>query len=545
MQYLTDADQKFSALRADRQSWWLHWRELADYILPRRYQWLVSPNQQNRGSQINQQIIDSTGTIAARTCASGMMAGITSPSRPWFKLRLAGFNPGDTSNPISIWLDDVETLMMKVFSESNFYNSIATVYYDLVVFGTAAQIIYEDFENIIHCYNPCLGEFFLQNSPKMEVNTFYREFVRTAPQLVAEFGADNCPEDVVTTAKQPSGAAREFTVRHCVEPNTGTSPVSKKFQFRELYWVVGMTEKPLRAKGFNEFPVNAVRWDLTGNDAYGRSPGMDALPDIKQLQQEQKRKAQALDKMVNPPLQADIQLKNQPASLLPGAITYVAGSNNIGIKPIFQINPPFAELMADIQEVQNRIRTVFFNDLFMMISQLQTVRSATEIDARREEKLVMLGPVLERLENELLGPAITRVFAIMSRAGILPEPPEEIAGMPLDIEYVSMLAEAQRISATSAIERVLATAGNLSAVAPEVLDNIDFDQAIDEYASLLRVKPRIIRDREQVAEIRAGRAQKQQAQEQMAMAGEAIKGAELLSKTEVGGGQNALGMMMQ
>ncbi len=545
MKELIDADQKFAALYQARYSWWVHWRELAEFILPRRYQWLVTPNQGNRGSQLNQNIIDSTGTIAARTCAAGLMAGITSPGRPWFKLRLSGFNAADTSNPVSIWLSEVEARMMKVFAESNFYQSLGVMYFDLTVFGTAAQIIYEDRENIIQCYNPCLGEFYLGNNDKLEVEHFYREFTMNVTQMEQRFGRGNMPESLATLLDQPANSQTEFKVRHCIEPNVGRSPVPKAFPYREYYWVVGHTDKPLLKKGFYEFPANCPRWDTVGNDAYGRGPGMDALPDIKQLQQEQKRKAQALDKMVNPPMVADIQLKNQPASLLPGGITYVAGMNNVGFKPVFQINPPFQELMLDIQQVQERIKTVFFNDLFLMISQLDTVRSATEIDARREEKLVMLGPVLERLESELLSPAITRTFNIMSRTGLLPPPPEEIARMPIDIEYVSMLAEAQRIAATSGMERLVATVGNLAGAKPDVLDNIDFDEFVGEYGSLLRVNPKIVRDKEAVAGMREQRNAQAQAQQGMQMAGGLAEGAKLLSETDVGGGQNALSMMLQ
>ena len=271
---------------------------------------------------------------------------------------------------------------------------------------------------------------------------------------------------------------------------------------------------------------------------------MDALGDVKQLQQEQKRKAQALDKLVNPPLLADVQLKNQPASLLPGAITYVSGTSQIGMKPVFTVNPPVQEIMLDIEKVQERVKTIFFNDLFMMISQLQTVRTATEIDARREEKLVMLGPVLERFQNEALDKAVDRTFNIMHRAGLLPPAPQEIQGQHVDIEYVSMLAEAQRAVGTSALERLAAQAGNLAAVDPTVLDKIDFDQFISVYGNLLSIDPRVIRDDKAVAQVRAQRQQAQEQQTALAMTDPAVKGAQVLSKTDVGGGQNALAAML-
>jgi len=543
-------DGRLTGLRTDRYSWWVHWRELADNYLPRRYQWLVAPNKANRGSPINGQIIDSTGVVAARTCASGMMSGITSPTRPWFKLKLDGVDSVDSSNPISLWLAECERRMMRVFAESNFYNAIAVVYHDLVVFGSACMLVYEDFDDVIRCHNPCLGEFFFANSDRMTVNAVFREFVLTAAQMVEKFGLENCSDEVKILYQDPTGTgrSREVLVRHGIAPNTDASRsgISKRFPFFECYWEASTNaiDKVLDKRGFHEFPALCPRWDLVSNDAYGRSPAMDALGDVKQLQQEQKRKAQALDKLVNPPLLADVQLKNQPASLLPGAITYVSGTSQIGMKPVFTVNPPVQEIMLDIEKVQERIKTIFFNDLFMMISQLQTVRTATEIDARREEKLVMLGPVLERFQNEALDPAVDRTFNIMRRAGLLPPAPQEIQGQHIDIEYVSMLAEAQRAVGTSSLERLAAQAGNLAAVDPTVLDKIDFDQFISVYGNLLSIDPRVIRDDEAVAQLRQARQQAQDQQNMLAMTDPAVKGAQVLSKTDVGGGQNALQAML-
>jgi hypothetical protein len=542
------AEQRMTGLRTERYSFWQHWRELADYILPRRYKWLVSANQQQRGSPINQAIIDSTGTLAARVCASGMMAGLTSPTRPWFKLTLSGFSNGDASHPVSLWLSECESRLMRVFSVSNFYNAMAVVHLDLAVFGTAAMLMYEDHEDVIRCYNPCLGEYFLQNDARMEVGVFAREFVRTLPQIADEFGEENLSDNMREMLKRGGAeTTREWVICHVIEPNDGSTGIPKAMKYREIYWLKdgSSPEKPcLRMKGFNEMPGMFPRWDIVANDAYGRSPGMDALGDIKQLQQEQKRKAQAIDKMVNPPLLADIQLKNQPASILPGGLTYVAGINNIGMKPIYTVNPPVRELMEDIKEVQGRVKEVFFNDLFMMISQIDTVRTATEIDARKEEKLIQLGPVIERFENECLSPAITRVFNIMNRGGLLPPAPQEINGQAIEIEYVSMLAEAQKAVATSSIERVLQVAGNLAAADPNIMDKVDTDQAIDIYATLLGTNPKIIRSDDQVAQIRQAKAKAEQQKQMQEMTPAMVQGAKVLSQTEVGGGQNALSSMM-
>ncbi len=543
-------------LRVNRYSWWTHARELADYLLPRRYRWLVTPNMMARGSPINQHIIDSTGTLAARNLASGMMSGISSPTRPWFKLKVGRVDSTQTS-PISLWLAECERLMMLVFQESNFYNAIATVYFDLVVFGTAVVLMYEDFDDVIRCYNPAFGEYYVDMDGKFRPVVFYREFTLTIAQVVDEFGRDSVSESVGRLYDQGgSNLTREIIVAHAIEPNDGKFGIAKHFAFREVYWEWGGTQSQqaasgasgfLRKRGYHEQCAIIVRWDLVSNDAYGRSPAMDALGDVKQLQMETRRKAQAIDKMVNPPMVADIQLKNQPASLLPGGVTYVAGmkEGRAAFTPVYSVMPPVKDMMEDLNEVRDRIKKIFFNDLFQTISQYETRSnvSATEIDARRAESLVMLGPVLERIENELLSPVIERTFAVMSRAGILPPAPSQIAGANIDIEYVSMLATAQSAAATSGIERLLSLAGNLAGIDPSVVDNIDIDYALDKMSSLLNNDPKMIRSPEALAAIRQQRAQQQAQAQQAEMAEKMAAGAKTLSETDVGGGRNALQQM--
>lgn len=550
----THLDSKMGGMRITRYSWWLHWRELADYILPRRYRWLVQANQANRGSPINYNIVDSTATIAARTLAAGLTAGVSSPTRPWFKFQIKEY---EDDIEVAAWLAECVRRMGEVFQESNFYTAMAVMYFDLVVFGTACVLIYEDYENVIHCYNPCAGEYFYGLNSKLEVTSFAREFTMTMDQLADMFPLDKVMDDVKQSVdpKNPamSGTAtREKLVMHMIEPNKGYyDVVPKQFPYREVYWEVGAEKsRVLRAKGFWDWPCLTPRWDVVANDPYGRSPAMDALGDTKQLQQETRRKAQAIDKMVNPPIIADIQLKNQPASLLPGGFTYVAGLDNqrVGAKPLYTVMPPIGEMKQDIQEVQSRIRLTFHNDLFTGITDLTTVRTATEIDARREEKLVLLGPVLERILHEL-SKAIDRTWGIMQRGRLLPPPPQALHGKisHVQVNFISMLAMAQRGLATAAIEKVWGFGGNIAAIKPEVLDRLDEDETIQEYADALGVSPKLLRSDKQVAAIQKARAQAQQAQQMMAGAQSAAQtaatgaqGAETLSNTDVGGGVNAL-----
>jgi len=540
----TELDAELAALKTDRWSWWQHWGQLATYLLPRRYRWLVTPNQSNRGSPINGAIIDSTGTIAARVLASGMMSGITSPTRPWFKLRIAGYG-ADEVNPVNRWLASCERRMLHVFQESNFYNAIAVVYMDLAVFGTAPMIIYEDFENVIQCYNPCAGEYYVWNDSKLRAGGLSREITMTVRQVVDEFGIDKCSPLVQNMYRNKgTGLAQEVLVVHFIKPKYDGG----RFSWYECYYESGATGDTdvLRERGFFDQPFICPRWETSGNDAYGRSVGMDALGDIKQLQQETKRKGQAIDKLANPPMVADVELKNKPASTLPGGVTFIAKKDGAGFKPAYEnFRPPVQELMSDIQQIQQRIKDTFFNDLFLMISSLDTVRTATEIDARREEKLVMLGPVLERFQTEGLDPIIDRVFGIMYRGGLFEPPPPEIAkGAPIEVEYVSMLAEAQRAANTTGMERFLAQIGSIAAVKPDVVDIPNWDRMITRYGMVLGNDPSDINSTDELLAIRQAR-QKQQQQQQLLEATPGVaQAAKNLSETNVGGGQSALQAML-
>lgn len=563
LDYFTFVTGRLLGMRVNRYSWWTHWRELADYFLPRRYKWIVTANQMARGSPINQHIIDDTGTFAARNLASGILSGKSSPTRRWVKL---GFNNIDSTqtSPVSLWLAECERLMYLVFQESNFYNSIATFYYDLVIFGTASMIIYEDYENVINCFNPCAGEYYVDINGRYWPCILYREFTMTVSAVVSEFGYENCSATVrnlydTKTSKSGANLTREIIVAHAIEPNDDDRDfgIPKRFRYRECYWEWGGSTSPqggtqmppafLRKKGYHEQPQVTGRWDLVSNDPYGRSPAMDALGDQKQLQLETRRKAQAIDKMVNPPLVADIQLKNQPASLLPGGMTYVSGFAQTGkaaIASVYDTKFPISDIVEDLNEVRDRIKKCFFNDLFQTASQFETRSNVTAVewDMRKSESMIMLGPVLERIDYEVLKPAVERVWAIMLRANILPPAPPELHGKELTVNFVSMLAQAQEAAQAGAIERVLGLAGNLAGVDPSVMDNIDVDYALDKYSASLQNDPKMIRSPEATSAIRQQRAQQQQEQQQAAMAEQLAKGAKTLSEADTGG-QNALTAM--
>ena len=538
-------------LNEDFNQWRPHYQEIAKYILPRRYDWLMNRNnlldQSMKAPPLNTFILDPSATIAARTLANGLMNGITSPARSWFRLRLKEFAEDIDGYPqeYMVWLEEAKRRMEIILSESNYYNAQGVQYLELAGFGTSAMIMYEDFEDVVRCYNSPIGEFRLFQDNRRIVVGMTREFQLQVKQVVDEFGIDNVSEPVATKYKAGgAGLLQTVAITHLIEPNNQEDPakINRLFKYREFYWE-STSQVPgamLRVKGFREKPIVAPRWDLLGNDTYGTSPTMDALPDIKQLQLETKQKAQALDKMIRPPIVADIMLNGKPNALLPGGVSYVAGNGSFGAKPIYTVNPPVGEMSRDIQDLQLRIKEIYYNNLFRNVSSLDTVRSAAEVYERKAEDMVLLGGVLERFQGEALDPVISRLFNIMHRRGFFPLTPPGLDVGTIDIQYVSILADAQRSANTGSIERFMQVIGQLGGAVPEVMKIPDYDELVRDYARRLNVPAKNLKSREQVqAELQQEKEQLQ-AQQAALVGNELTSAAKNLSQTDVGGGQNAI-----
>lgn len=560
-------EARLIALRTWRQSWWTqNWSDLAAFIEPRRSIWLTqstggwpTPNNMTRGRPINTSIVDPTGTFAVRICSGGLMSGLASPSRPWFKI-ITSLKSIVLDDEARQWIDEVEARVYAILAGSNFYNSFAQECEDLVVFGTAPVIIYEDSQDIIRLYNPVVGEYFLGSSSTMRVDCLNRTFVMTVSQIVDFFGLENCPQEIIKLWKQKgSSLEMERIVAHSIEPNFGIQngdigKIPGNYTWREVYWIFGAgSEKPMSMRGFVEQPFTAGRWSTQGNDAYGRSVGMDVVPDVKQLQVMTLRKAEAIEKMVRPPLIASMELKNQPSSILPGHVTYVSDLGpGKGMRSIYDVNPDINALSADIAAIQNRIKTGFFNDLFLMLeTSPQAKMTAYEVAQKMQEKLQVLGPVIEGLLTESLKPKLKRIFGIMQRKGMVPPPPESMKNIPLDVQFVSILALAQKAAATGGLERIAALVGNLTAVFPQARDLMDVDAYVREMNDLLGNPQKILYGPEEVQKTReAQAAAMQKAQQQQDQANQAktmqvgADAANILSQTKVGQGGDALSMML-
>lgn len=527
--------KQLGMLEQERTTFEPHWRELSDFIIPRGSRFLTS--EANRGDRRNTKIVDPTATMANRTLSSGMMSGITSPARPWFKLATPDPEMMDYG-PVKLWLETVQNRMNDMFNKSNLYQSLPLIYSSLGTFATGAMAVLEDDDDVIRTMPFPVGSYYIANSPRLSVDTCFRKFAMTVRQLVREFGLNNVSSS--TKSAFENGTYEKWVdVVHAVYPNmnreTGKMNAKNK-AFRSVYFEVGGdNDKVLRESGYDEFPIMAPRWEVNGEDVYGSScPGMIALGQVKALQLEQRRKAQQIDKQTNPPMIGPTSLKTQRVSLLPGDITYVDQVTGAeGLRPAYMVNPNLGDLLGDIQDTRQLINSAYFVDLFMMLQNVNTRSMPVEaVIEMKEEKLLMLGPVLERLNDEFLDPLIDRAFSMMARKNMLPPPPEEMQGMPLRIEYISVMAQAQKAIGLSSLERFVGFVGNLANAKPEALDKLDVDQAIDNYAVMSGVSPTVVVPQEQAQQTRSDRAQQQQQAMALQTGMAAVQGAKTLSEAK-------------
>lgn len=538
---------RLGQLKAERASWWAHWQEITLYLLPRAGRYFAQDR--NKGWKRHNNIYDNTGTRALRTLAAGLMGGLTSPARPWFRLTTS--DPGLAQHyPVKLWLAQSTRVMLDVFQKSNTYRALHGMYEELGAFGTAACVVAEDYNTVIHHYPLTAGEYCIATDWQGRVCTLYREFEKTVGELVKEFGIENVSSTV--KSMYDSGSLDKWvTIVHAVEPREDREPGkrdARNMPWKSVYYELGGDpDKPLRVSGYKSFRVLAPRWAVSGGDVYGNSPGMEALGDIKQLQQEQLRKSQGIDYMSNPPLQVPSQLKNRDIDRLPGGITFYDPSGaSPGIKSMFEVQLDINHLLQDIQDVRARINGSFYADLFLMLqNDVDTRKTATEVAQLQEEKMLMIGPVLERLHNELLSPLVDMTFDSLLEGRALPPPPPELHGQNLNIELVSMLAQAQRAIATNGIDRFVGSLGQIASFKPEVLDKFDADEWVEAYSDMLGVEPEIIVPSDKVAIIRQQRAQQQaQAQHSAMMNQQADTAQKLATAPTQGGGSNALSDVM-
>jgi hypothetical protein len=528
----------------DRASFDPDYQELADYLAPRRVRFTTTDV--NRGGRRDQKIIDSTARFALRTLASGMHAGLTSPARPWLRLMVADQELNEFA-PVKRWLHEVTQRMLTVFLKSNLYNALPVLYGDMGVFAMGAMAVTDDARDLIRCQVFPTGSYAVGLDARGVASSFVRDYQMTVRRLVEEFGpvrpgsTDIDWSRFSQTVKNLYDRGRmeqRVDVTWIVTPNLEAREgglYAKDLPFSSCYFERGGKDDTfLRESGFAHFPIMAPRWDVVGEDTYGtESPGYVAIGDVKQLQLMTRSKAKAVAKAIDPPLMGPTALRTTRTSLLPGDLTTVDVREGMaGLRPIHEVPlDGVAVFQADIQEIQYRIKRAFYEDLFLMLAATDGARgaqpiTAREVDERHEEKLLALGPVTERTSGELLNPLVDRTFAMMLKAGALPPAPEELAGMDLQVEYISLMSQAQKLVGVAGQDRFLQSTSALVGLFPEAKHKLNAFAFVDSYADMLGVNPKLVHsDDEAQAGLEAEHEalQKAQAAEQFNQMAQATK----------------------
>lgn len=513
-------------------------QDIAEYMAPYRGQWQGMQGQDQRGKRKGLKIINNTAGRSFQILSSGMMAGLTSPARPWFKLSTEDPDLAEYT-PVRSWLDDVARALRGMFAKSNLYNVLPSIYGELAPFGTAALQVVDDPISVMRFYPYTIGSYALAQDDRLIIDTFVRRYTSTVRNVVHRFGNGGYVSERVRQRYALGKFEEPVEVIHLIQPNAEIKPGRAGWQgmpFSEEYWEANADcSEPLQRTGLHERALLAPRWDVTGNDVWGKGLGHDILGDVKQLQFLERRKEDVLDKHTAPPLEAGVELRGKRISLLSGDVTYTNPGQQGGganIHPIVTTNPQAYQFASDdISKIAERIRSACYEDLFLMLANdTRSGITAREVEERHQEKLLVLGPVLERLNEELLDPLIDRAYAIMQRRSLpawrgmmsgrplLPPPPANIDLGSLRVEYTSILAQASKATSTGGMEAFGQFIGGIAQMHPDVLDKVDFDQFVDEYADARGVPARLVRSDDDVKAIRGAKAQQARMQQMAAMA---------------------------
>ena len=512
-----EIQSRFEFLKQQRTSWEGMWRDIRDYILPDFG--AFDGEDPTDGQKRFKRIINAEATNAADILAAGLLSGVSSPSRPWLRLTTLD-GELDQSPEVKQWLDEVQRTMMLIFAKADVYNQLHQSYLELPVFGQACTIARPHPDRIINLQNLTIGEYWISEDQYGSVDTLYRKMSMTAKQMIQTWGLDKVSEEVRSAYR--SNPYQRFNVIHAIEPRWERDDMKRDAinkPWKSIYFEENAITKGhvLSESGFDDFPAMCPRWMTSGGSAYGRGCGAKALGAARNLQRLETRVATMVDYLSDPPMMyPDSMVGNLDLFRPSGRIPVSAGEEAL-IRPAIQMttDPSPVEMMIAKREAQ--IQRFFYVNIFQMLaSTMGDQRTATEVAALEQEKVMMLGPVLERLHSELLDPLVTSTFNFMVEQNKVPPIPDELQGKSLNVEYISVLAEAQKTASATGIIKLSQEIGLLAQINPSVLDKLDVDKAVDELADLNGVSPSLIVAGERVALIRKARQQQQMQQQKIA-----------------------------
>lgn len=537
------------------------WYEIAGYCMPSRSRQLVEACKgKNRDASRKVTILDDYAINSFETCANGMLTGLSSRSRPWRKSILEDDGLMDVPG-VRVWLEQYDRLLDSSLAASNFYEAMLSCYHEMAGFGVAAVVFMENRAASPKLVSHALtaGEYGIAVGEDLRPNALARTYTLTARNIVSSYVADRFDSQVLDWERVPRAVKEAwdagnyeapFVVKQVIEPNPAYIPgrLGKiGMPYRAMRWLERDDQRKrfLAIEGYRSQPFAAPRWQTMAGEVWGTGRGKMALPSMRDLQLQSKRKGQVTDMVAKPATWGPPALGR--VSMNPGAHTTVATTDRgAGIAPVYTMPyQAIGEIREDLLEVRRSVDRMTYADVFMAITRMDGVqpRNVEELVRRHEEQLTQLGPVTDRANFELLQVASDRVGDILATRGdllnALPPPPEDLEGEEIATDFVSVLAQAQRMLGIGQTERAVSMVGNMVAAFPEVRDNIDPDAIVRDYWDRSGATPSGLRDpaqRDAIRQQRAAAAQQQQIAAMMAPVKDGADAARLLSETDVGGG---------
>ena len=488
-------DRRYTTLKTQRSNWENHWQQLADYMLPRKADITKT---RSAGDKRTELIYDGTAIHAVELLASSLHGMLTSPSTPWFSLRFRNrdLQGDDVGNE---WLEACTDLMYQAFNRSNFQQEIHELYYDLVVFGTGSYYVELDEEGLrFACRH--IAEICISENQDGRVDTVYRSFKLPARAIAQQFSEKDLGDKIKKDLNEDPYVEHDLV--HVVYPRGEAGKIKTKKPFASVYYTKD-DKHLLGESGFDEFPFMVTRFVKDSVSTYGRSPAMTALPDVKMLNKMSETIIKAAQKQIDPPLMVPDDGFMMPIRTTPGSLNFYRSGARDRMEPLqIGANNPVGLNMEE--QRRNAIRQAFFVDQ-LLLGQGSTM-TATEVLQRNEEKMRLLGPVLGRLQAELLQPLIDRSFSLLLRSGALPPAPEFLQGQDIDIEYVSPLAKAQKMTDLQSMLRGFEIMVQMAQVAP-VMDYLDSDKLVQYVVETTGMPARVIKSKIEVDQARRQKAE--------------------------------------
>lgn len=515
--------RRMKVLYEDRREWETRWKAIRDYQLPFIGEFDETEDKTNPARRRDLKIAHGVAWRAAQVFAAGVMSGLTPPSRQWY--RFAYRRPDLNANVEAMKvLDTRQEIVSVVLAKSNFYNSVHSVYLELP-FGQCPMAIFADPENGVRFQTMTIGTYALAADGFGKVQTFARRYDMTLQQIVDCFGKDALPKRMQGILETDSAMSKKFKVNWLVEPNDSRIPGKidrLNMPFKSVYWLDNSNEDEyLYVGGFEEQAIPVARYLVNGLDAYAKGPGWFAEGDSKMLQLLKKDYMTAVELSIKPPMKGTAGLMNNGGiNLIPGGLTAVDDQTNDIVQPLFNVNLDLNHAQEEIIRTEDAIKREYSADLFLMLDNLDNSRmTAREVMERTQEKLQQLGPVVERLQDEFLTLVIQRVYNIIERSGGFPPIPDDLQDLiseaDVEVDYISPLAQAQKMSGLVNIEQAIAQTAQMAQIWPEVTKKIDPLGAIAKYFEMLGVPAVALRSDEEVQQMIAEEQKQMQEQQQL------------------------------